>query len=92
MKAEGKPFVLLGRGYLQGQLGIAAEHNIQKDRLCRIDTVFGIISCSIRFNNVNLTKLNILNDSNTIAVLMQDFLNEKYFTLVPPKRIHDEKI
>ena len=41
---------------------------------------------------MNLTKLNILNDSNTIAVLMQDFLNEKYFTLVPPKRIHDEKI
>ena len=54
MKAEGKPFVLPGCGNLQGQLGIAAERNIQKDRLCRIDTVFGIISSSIRFNNVNL--------------------------------------
>lgn len=38
-----RAFVLLGWGYLQGQLGIAAEHNIQKDRLCRIDTVFIIV-------------------------------------------------
>lgn len=92
MKAEGKPFVLLGCGNLQGQLGIATERNIQKDRLCRIDTVFGIISSSIRFNNVNLAELGIVNDSNTIAALMQDFLNEKYFMFVPPKRIHAEKI
>lgn len=86
-KSERRPFVYCwtvaaSEASLEWQQGHPDSH---KDRLHRIDTVFGIISGSIRFNHVNLTEPSILNDSNTTIVLMQNFLKEKYFQYMSQK-------
>ena len=78
MKAERKPFVCGGATAIsEDSLESQQErYDIQKGWWCGIDTVCGIISCSTRFTNINLTQLSILNHSNTLAVLMHNFLKE----------------